>query len=105
MRCNGDLQSFLASAIQPGGSSGSMTMRAARCGDASATVDQQPPKRQKKEAVNENVENLILENLKRFQAGQDRIERKIDEHTQRLGRIEVAIASVSRAGSAARSSG
>ena len=60
---------------------------------------------QKKEAVNENVENLILENLKRFQAGQDRIERKIDEHTQRLGRIEVAIASVSRAGSAARSSG
>jgi len=40
----------------------------------------------------ENVENLLLEHLKRFQATQDRIERKLDEHTTRLGRIEVALA-------------
>ena len=46
--------------------------------------------------MSENVENLILEHLKRFQAGQDRIERKIDEHTQRLGRIEIALAGLRR---------
>ncbi|MBS0461817.1 MAG: hypothetical protein JSS41_05020 [Proteobacteria bacterium] len=40
----------------------------------------------------DNIENLILEHLKRFQTGQDRIERKLDEHTQRLGRIEIALA-------------
>jgi hypothetical protein len=40
----------------------------------------------------ENIENLVLEHLKRFQAGQERIERKLDEHTQRLGRIEIALA-------------
>ena len=43
-----------------------------------------------------DVENLILEHLKPFQASQDRIERKIDEHTQRLGRIEIAIAGLRR---------
>lgn len=43
-----------------------------------------------------DVDNLILEHLKRFQAGQDRIERKLDEHTQRLGRLEVAIAGLRR---------
>ena len=46
--------------------------------------------------MSENIENIILEHLKRFQTGQDRIERKLDEHTQRLGRIEVAIAGVRR---------
>ena len=44
--------------------------------------------------MTENVENLLLEHLKRFQAGQDRIERKLDEHTQRLGRIENKLASL-----------
>ena len=42
--------------------------------------------------MTENIENLLLEHLKRFQAGQDRIERKLDEHTQRLGRIEITLA-------------
>jgi len=46
--------------------------------------------------MTDNIENLLLEHLKRFQAGQDRIERKLDEHTQRLGRIEVAVARVAR---------
>lgn len=46
--------------------------------------------------MSESIENLILEHLKRFQAGQDRIERKLDEHTQRLGRIEMAIAGLRR---------
>ncbi|HYW75478.1 MAG TPA: hypothetical protein VFA48_02485 [Gammaproteobacteria bacterium] len=43
-----------------------------------------------------DTENLVLEHLKRFQAGQDRIERTLAEHTQRLGRIEVAIAAMRR---------
>ncbi len=46
--------------------------------------------------MTENIENLILEHLKRFQAGQDRIERKLEEHTQRLGRLEVGIAGLRR---------
>ena len=39
-----------------------------------------------------DVENLILEYLKRFQTGQDRIERTLQEHTQRLGRLESSVA-------------
>ena len=39
-----------------------------------------------------NTENLVLEHLKHFQTGQRRIEHKLDEHTQRLGRIEIALA-------------
>ncbi|GHU20302.1 hypothetical protein FACS189475_08950 [Betaproteobacteria bacterium] len=46
--------------------------------------------------MTENIENLMLEHLKRFQATQDRIERKLDEHTQRLGRIEIAVSSTKR---------
>lgn len=42
------------------------------------------------------IENLLLEHLKKFQASQDRIERKLDEHTQRLGRIEMAISGLRR---------
>ena len=42
--------------------------------------------------MSDNIENLLLEHLKRFQASQDRIERKLDEHTIRLGRIELAVA-------------
>ncbi|GHU18314.1 hypothetical protein FACS189475_03590 [Betaproteobacteria bacterium] len=44
--------------------------------------------------MSENIDNLILEHLKRFQATQDRIEHKID--TQRLGRIEIALSSLKR---------
>jgi uncharacterized protein YgbK (DUF1537 family) len=40
------------------------------------------------------VENLILEHLKRFQAGQDRIERKLDELTRRVSNLEVGQASI-----------
>ncbi|GBR16154.1 MULTISPECIES: hypothetical protein [Asaia] len=43
-----------------------------------------------------SIENLVLEHLKRFQAGQDRIERKLAEHTTRLGNIEIALAHVNR---------
>ena len=38
----------------------------------------------------------MLEHLKRFQASQDRVERKLDEHTQRLGRIEIAVSGLKR---------
>jgi hypothetical protein len=36
----------------------------------------------------EQVENLVLEHLKRFQATLDRIERILDEHTSRLSNLE-----------------
>ncbi|MDR0779906.1 MAG: hypothetical protein LBF16_04300 [Pseudomonadales bacterium] len=45
--------------------------------------------------TDENIENLLLEHMQRFQAGQERIERTLKEHTQRLGRIELAIARTS----------
>lgn len=35
-----------------------------------------------------NTENLMLEHLKRFQAGQDRIERKLEDLTRRVGNLE-----------------
>ena len=41
-----------------------------------------------------NTENLILEHLKRFQAGQDRIERELKEIKGRLSQIEISMASV-----------
>ena len=43
-----------------------------------------------------NTENLMLEHLKHFQTSQRRIEHKLDEHTQRLGRIEIALAGLRR---------
>lgn len=46
--------------------------------------------------MTENIENLIIEHLKRFQSTQERIERKLDEHTARLGRIEIALSSIRR---------
>jgi hypothetical protein len=36
----------------------------------------------------ENIDNLILEHLKRFQLGQDRIERDLKEIKTRLGSVE-----------------
>ncbi len=40
-------------------------------------------------AVTESVENLILGHLKRFQAGQDRIERDMKDIKLRLANLEV----------------
>ncbi len=42
----------------------------------------------------ENVENMMIEHLKRFQAGQDRIERKLEEVTRRLANLEAGQASI-----------
>jgi uncharacterized coiled-coil protein SlyX len=42
--------------------------------------------------MTEVAENLLLEHMKRFQAGQDRIERKLDELVGRTGRLEIAVA-------------
>ena len=39
--------------------------------------------------MTEGVENLILEHLKRFQAGQDRIERDLKDIRSRLVSLEV----------------
>ena len=42
----------------------------------------------------DNVENLILEHLKQFQAGQDRIERKIEDLVRRISNLETGQASI-----------
>ncbi len=44
--------------------------------------------------MTENIENLWLEHLKRFQSGQDRIETRLDEMTRRLANLEAASASI-----------
>ena len=44
--------------------------------------------------MTDTTENLMLEHLKRFQAGQDRIERKLDEMTRRLSNLEAGQASI-----------
>ena len=36
----------------------------------------------------DNVENLMLEHLKRFQATLERIQRTLDEHTNRFANLE-----------------
>jgi hypothetical protein len=46
--------------------------------------------------MSENIENLVLEHLKRFQAGQDRIESKLEEIIHRLGHLEVGTSSTKR---------
>ncbi|HZF42583.1 MAG TPA: hypothetical protein VEZ48_04170 [Sphingomonadaceae bacterium] len=38
--------------------------------------------------MSDNVENLMLEHLKRFQATLERIERTLDEHTNRFANLE-----------------
>ena len=42
----------------------------------------------------DNVENMMLEHLKRFQATLDRIERKQDELVARISNLESAVASI-----------
>ena len=44
--------------------------------------------------MTENVESLILEHLKRFQATLDRVERKQDEMFTRIANLESSLASV-----------
>ena len=44
--------------------------------------------------MTDNVENLTLEHLKRFQATLDRVENKITELTGRMGNVEGSLASV-----------
>ena len=44
--------------------------------------------------MTDNIENPLLEHLKRFQSGQDRMERKLDELTRRVSNLEVSLASV-----------
>ncbi len=46
--------------------------------------------------MTDSVENLILEHLKRFQAGQDRMEKKLDEIILRVGHLEIGMASTKR---------
>lgn len=44
--------------------------------------------------MSENIENLILEHLKRFQSGQDRIERDLKEIKSRLSILEAGQGSI-----------
>lgn len=44
----------------------------------------------------DEIGNLMLEHLKRFQSGQDRIERKLDELTRRVSNLEMSVAGVRR---------
>ncbi len=44
--------------------------------------------------MTENIESLILEHLKRFQAGQDRIERELREVKSRLTQVEIGVAGI-----------
>jgi len=44
--------------------------------------------------MTESVDNLILEHLKRFQAGQDRVERKLEELMRRVSNLESGQASI-----------
>lgn len=46
--------------------------------------------------MTENVENLMLEHLKKFQAGQDRIERKLEELITRVGHLEGSVSGLRR---------
>ena len=42
----------------------------------------------------DNVDNLVLEHLKRLQAALDRVERKQDEMVARMSNLEGAVASI-----------
>ena len=44
--------------------------------------------------MNDTADNLVSEHLKRFQAGQDRVERKMEEMTRRLSNLEADQASI-----------
>lgn len=44
----------------------------------------------------DSTDNIVLEHLKRFQAGQDRIERKLEEVVTRIGHFELGLAGLRR---------
>lgn len=44
--------------------------------------------------MTDNIENLLLEHLKRFQSSQERMERKLDELTRGISNLEAGQASV-----------
>jgi DNA-directed RNA polymerase specialized sigma24 family protein len=46
--------------------------------------------------MTENVENLVLEHMKRFQASLDRIERRLDELTTRQTETHTAVIALRR---------
>ena len=46
--------------------------------------------------MTENIENLLLAHLKRFQPGQERIERKLDEVANRIGHLEGSVTGLRR---------
>ena len=46
--------------------------------------------------MSDTTDNLVLEHLKRFQAGQDRIERKLEEVVTRIGHLELGVAGLRR---------
>jgi chromosome segregation ATPase len=46
--------------------------------------------------MTENVENPVPEHLRAIRGDIGRLSQKLDEHTQRLGRIEVAVSSLRR---------
>ena len=46
--------------------------------------------------MTESIENLLLEHLKRFQPGQERIERKLEEVVYRIGHLEGSVAGLRR---------
>ncbi|MBK9439947.1 MAG: hypothetical protein IPN53_01010 [Comamonadaceae bacterium] len=53
--------------------------------------------------MTDEITNIVLEHLKRFQAGQDRIERELKEIKGWLSQLEIAVASIR--GDIARHSG
>jgi hypothetical protein len=44
--------------------------------------------------MSDTTDNLILEHLKRFQAGQDRIERELKEIKSRMSQVEIGLAGI-----------
>ncbi|WP_158006575.1 hypothetical protein [Acidithiobacillus thiooxidans] len=44
--------------------------------------------------MTENIENIMLEHLKRFQSILDRVERKLDDLTRRVGNLESGQANI-----------
>jgi len=44
----------------------------------------------------EQIENLLMEHRKRFQVGQERIERKLDDLISRVGHLEIGLAGLRR---------
>ena len=46
--------------------------------------------------MTDNIENLLLEPMKRVQAGQDRLELRLEEVVSRIGHPEVSVAGLRR---------